>query len=46
MLDIKAIRENPEDFKRRLARKGVEETMIDELLGLDVQRSQEVELHV
>ena len=35
MLDIKAIRENPEDFKRRLARKGIEGSMIDELLGLD-----------
>ena len=35
MLDIQAIRENPEDFKRRLARKGIEGSMIDELLGLD-----------
>jgi len=38
MLDIKAIRENPEDFKRRLARKGVEGSVIDELLTVDEAR--------
>jgi len=42
MLDIKAIRENPEDFKRRLARKGIEGSMIDELLGLDEKRRETI----
>lgn len=35
MLDIKAIRQNPEDFKKRLARKGVDPSKIDLLLELD-----------
>jgi seryl-tRNA synthetase len=35
MLDIKAIRENPDFFKKALARKGVESSQIDELLSVD-----------
>ena len=35
MLDIKAIRENPDLFKKALARKGVDESKIDELLNAD-----------
>lgn len=40
MLDIKAIRQNPEVFKTTLARKGVDSSVIDSLLGADeVRRS-------
>ena len=35
MLDIKAIRENPAEFKRTLGRKGVDASRIDMLLDLD-----------
>ncbi len=35
MLDIKAIRENPDQFKASLARKGVDSSKIDELLSAD-----------
>ncbi len=35
MLDIKAIRENPDLFKKALARKGIEASQIDELLKAD-----------
>lgn len=35
MLDIKAIRKNPDDFKTRLARKFVDPKKIDELLSAD-----------
>ncbi len=38
MLDLKAIRENPEDFKLRLGRKGVSSSMVDELLEADEKR--------
>lgn len=38
MLDLKAIRQNPEDYKKRLARKGVNSTVIDELLTADERR--------
>ena len=37
MLDLKQIRENPEDFKTKLARKGVNPAKIDELLVLDAK---------
>ncbi len=36
MLDLKAIRQQPDDFKRRLARKGIDEQLIDDLLAADV----------
>ncbi len=35
MLDLKAIRENPEEFKRKLERKSVSSSLIDELLIAD-----------
>lgn len=35
MLDLKAIRQNPEEFKHNLARKGVDVSKIDMLLELD-----------
>lgn len=35
MLDIKAIRQNPEFFKTALSRKGVDRFIIDELLAVD-----------
>ncbi len=35
MLDIKAIRKNPKEFKKTLARKGVKSSLIDELLTVD-----------
>lgn len=35
MLDLKAIRQNPEDFKTRLARKGVPPNVINDLLSAD-----------
>ncbi len=39
MLDIKAIREKPEEFQRRIASRGTgDETKIIELLEIDVQR--------
>lgn len=38
MLDIKAIRENPKEFKRTLARKSVEPQVIDDLLSADETR--------
>ncbi len=38
MLDLKAIRTQPDEFKRSLARKGVEGSVIDELLASDVSR--------
>ncbi len=37
MLDIKAIRENPELFRKALARRGMAEA-VDELLALDERR--------
>lgn len=37
MLDIKAIRQNPDEFKTKLARKGVDASKIDLLLELDEQ---------
>ena len=37
MLDLKQIRENPQDFKTKLARKGVNPAKIDELLVLDAE---------
>ena len=38
MLDIKAIRENPEAFKKDLARKEVEASLIDKLLEADQKK--------
>ena len=38
MLDLKAIRQNPEEFIQRLARKGVDSSMITELLEADERR--------
>ena len=38
MLDLKAIRQNPEAFKVALARKGVEVSQIDDLLVIDASR--------
>ncbi len=38
MLDLKAIRQNPEDFTQRLARKGVDSSLIVELLEADERR--------
>ncbi len=38
MLDIKAIRENPEEFKKSLARKFVDSKLIDEVLAADKKR--------
>lgn len=38
MLDIKAIRQDPDGYKTLLARKGVSSTMIDELLEVDEDR--------
>ena len=38
MLDLKAIRENPEKFKQSLGRKGVASELIDELLSVDESR--------
>ncbi len=38
MLDLKAIRRNPEDFAQRLARKGVDSSTITELLEADERR--------
>ncbi len=35
MLDLKAIRENPEEFKRKLGRKSIPSSVIDELLAVD-----------
>jgi seryl-tRNA synthetase len=38
MLDLKAIRQNPEEFTKRLARKGVDSSAITELLEADERR--------
>jgi len=38
MLDIKAIRKDPERFKIGLTNKGVDATVIDQVLILDKQR--------
>ncbi len=38
MLDIKAIRENPDDFKSQLARKGIQSNIINDLLSADEQK--------
>lgn len=38
MLDIKLIREKPEEIKAAIARKGAEPALIDELLELDTRR--------
>jgi seryl-tRNA synthetase len=38
MLDLKAIRQNPEEFTKRLARKGVSSSAITELLEADERR--------
>ncbi len=38
MLDIKLIREKPEEIKAAIARKGAEPALIDELLELDARR--------
>lgn len=38
MLDIKFIRENPEEIKKKIARKGADPGMIDQLLLLDRDR--------
>lgn len=38
MLDIKQIREKPEEIKKAIARKGAEPALIDELLELDERR--------
>ena len=38
MIDIKLIRENPEDIKKKIARKGAEASLIDEVLLLDRNR--------
>ena len=35
MLDLKAIRQNPDDFKTRLARKGIQPNVINDLLSAD-----------
>lgn len=35
MLDIRLLRENPENFKKKLKRKGVDSQLIDELLNRD-----------
>lgn len=46
MLDIKTIRENPDVFKKELAKKRVPEALIDQVLSFDVERRkflQEVE---
>lgn len=42
MLDIKLIRSNPEDWKRRLARKGVEASYIDKILEEDIRSREKV----
>ena len=36
MLNLKAIRQNPDDFKHRLGRKGVAAQVLDDLLAADV----------
>jgi seryl-tRNA synthetase len=38
MLDIKLIRENPEEIKRKIARKGTDPKLIDELIMIDRNR--------
>lgn len=38
MLDIKLMRENPEEIKKKIARKGAEPALIDETLELDGRR--------
>ncbi len=38
MLDLKAIRQNPDQFKKDLSRKGVQSSKIDELLAADIQK--------
>ncbi len=38
MLDIKLIRENPEEIKKAIARKGSEPALIDDVLDLDKRR--------
>ncbi|PID70848.1 serine--tRNA ligase [bacterium DOLZORAL124_38_8] len=43
MLDLKAIRQHPAEFKRKLARKGVDETVIDTLLAADEQHRQDLQ---
>ncbi len=43
MLDIKAIRENPDQFKKSLARKGVNSSVIDDLLVSDKVRRENLQ---
>ena len=38
MLDIKLMRENPEEIKKKIAQKGAEPALIDEALELDARR--------
>ena len=38
MLDIKLIRENPEEIKKAIARKGTEPALVDEAISLDRRR--------
>jgi len=38
MLDIKLIRENPEEIKGKIARKGAEPALVDDILDLDKRR--------
>lgn len=42
MLDIKLIREKPEEIKRAIARKGAKSEMIDKLLELDQDRRESI----
>ncbi len=44
MLDIKAIRENPDVFKKALARKGVATSKIDELLKADKEHRERIQM--
>ncbi|MCF7812784.1 serine--tRNA ligase [Candidatus Gracilibacteria bacterium] len=43
MLDIKAIRENPDAFKKDLARKGVPASAIEKLLDTDKKRREKIQ---
>lgn len=42
MLDIKQLREKPEEFKRKIARKGTNPDLIDEIIELDQVRRETV----
>jgi len=42
MLDIKLIRENPEELKRKIKRKGADSELIDKVLKLDQERRESI----